>query len=89
MKQIRYRGYNGQSIQHGKLTYEYGPLMLGSGVLDTAGIEIYEDDVVIYGQSMIGIVSFEEGEFVVMWDCGVPTGLHDLVTIVGNTHEQE
>ena len=92
MNQINYRGYNGQVMAGGTLTYEHGPLMLGSGVPDTEGVEICEDDIVTW-ESWVhspATVTYHDGCFWVG-----ENSLHSLVenrldlTIIGNIHEQE
>ena len=91
MKKINYRGYTGQKLQRGTLSYDHGVLMLGSGMLDTAGVEVYEDDVVIR-EGDIGLVYYENAAFMIQWADGVVKRLGDqagFITIIGNIHEQE
>lgn len=89
---INFKGYNGQVIKPGKVTYPDGPLMLGSGKLDKTGTEIHEDDIVEYC-GWVGLVQYEDTEWFVILEDGQHGGLNffdsTLVEIVGNIHLED
>ena len=76
-----YEGYRVDSKTIGQFT----------GLLDSTGKEIYEDDIISLDNGRIGVVSFHDGCFVVNYSSGTRQALYDVqnwqMTILGNRFE--
>ena len=76
-----YEGYRVDSKTIGQFT----------GLLDSTGKEIYEDDIVSLENGRIGLVTFHDGCFVVNYGSGTRQALYDAqdfkMTVLGNRFE--
>ncbi len=62
-----------------------------TGLVDTTGKEIYEDDIISLEDGRIGVINFKDGCFVVNYISGTRQALYDVqdwkMTILGNRFE--
>ena len=62
-----------------------------TGLVDSTGKDIYEDDIISSEDGRIGIVEFHNGSFVVNYGDGIRQALYEVqnwkVTILGNRFE--
>ena len=62
-----------------------------TGLVDSTGKEIYEDDIVSLENGRIGVITFHDGCFVVNYISGTRQALYDVpdgkITILGNRFE--
>ena len=62
-----------------------------TGLVDSTGKEIYEDDIISSGDGRLGIVEFHNGSFVVNYGNNMVQALYDMqnwnMTILGNRFE--
>lgn len=62
-----------------------------TGLVDSTGKEIYEDDIISLDNGRIGVVTFHDGCFVVNYSSGTRQALYDVenwkMTILGNRFE--
>jgi len=62
-----------------------------TGLVDSTGKEIYEDDIISLDNGRIGVVGFHDGCFVVNYSSGTRQALYDVqnwqMTILGNRFE--
>ena len=62
-----------------------------TGLVDSTGKEIYEDDIVLLADGHVGIVEFHNGGFVINFGNNMRQALYDVqiwaVTILGNCFE--
>ena len=76
-----YEGYRVDSKTIGQFT----------GLVDSTGKEIYEDDIISLENGRIGVVTFLDGCFVVNYGSGARQALYDVqgwsITILGNRFE--
>ncbi|MBE8949438.1 MAG: hypothetical protein SR3Q1_02405 [Quinella sp. 3Q1] len=76
-----YEGYRVDSKTIGQFT----------GLVDSTGKEIYEDDIISLENGRIGVVNFHDGCFVVNYGSGARQALYDVqdwnMTILGNRFE--
>ncbi len=76
-----YEGYRVDSKTIGQFT----------GLLDTTGKEIYEDDIISLENGRMGVINFHDGCFVVNYGSGMRQALYDVqdlkMTVLGNRFE--
>ena len=62
-----------------------------TGLVDSTGKEIYEDDIISLENGRIGVITFHDGCFVVNYSSGTRQALYDVqdwkMTILGNRFE--
>lgn len=62
-----------------------------TGLVDSTGKEIYEDDIISLENGRIGVITFHNGCFVVNYSSGTRQALYDVpdsqITILGNRFE--
>jgi hypothetical protein len=62
-----------------------------TGLVDSTGKEIYEDDIIGFENGRIGVINFNDGCFVVNYVSGTRQALYDVqgwkMTILGNRFE--
>lgn len=62
-----------------------------TGLVDSMGKEIYEDDIISLENGRIGVITFHNGCFVVNYSSGTRQALYDVpdnqITILGNRFE--